>query len=74
MVGGAIGGTTRNVLWTVAIVIEYASPAAGFYTPGLGKSLTVDWDIHGGHLAGKASIMQWIARLSFFLLTRVLPP
>ena len=53
IVGGAIGGTTRNVLWTVAIVFEYMSAATGFYTPGLGRSLTTDWEIHGGHLAGK---------------------
>lgn len=64
MVGGAIGGATRNVLWTAAIVIEYGSPAAGFYTPGLGRSVTSDWDIHGGHLAGNS--LDW--RL-FFNLT-----
>ncbi|KAF9111231.1 hypothetical protein BGX27_005207 [Mortierella sp. AM989] len=61
LVGGAIGGTTRNVLWTVAIVIEYISPAAGFYTPGLKKSVSADWDIHGGHLAERCSLFIIIA-------------
>ncbi|KAG0208396.1 hypothetical protein BGX28_000614 [Mortierella sp. GBA30] len=51
LTGGALGGVTRNILWTAAIVLEYASAATGFYTPGLGKSLSTDWDIHGGHLA-----------------------
>jgi low temperature requirement protein LtrA len=53
LVGGALGGTTRNILWGVAIVLEYISAAAGFYVPGIGKSVTTDWDIRGGHLAGK---------------------
>ncbi|KAG0350319.1 hypothetical protein BGZ54_003898 [Gamsiella multidivaricata] len=61
LVGGAIGGTTRNVLWTVAIVLEYISPAAGFYTPGLGKSISTDWEIHGGHMAERCSLFIIIA-------------
>ncbi|KAG0245757.1 bacterial low temperature requirement A protein-domain-containing protein [Mortierella sp. GBAus27b] len=61
LVGGAIGGTTRNILWTIAIVVEYAAPAAGFYTPGLGKSLSTDWEIHGGHLAERCSLFIIIA-------------
>ncbi|CAO3565361.1 unnamed protein product [Mortierella alpina] len=59
LTGGVLGGVARNVLWTVAIVLEYTSAAAGFYVPGLGKSISTDWDIHGGHLAGAAA-MWWI--------------
>ncbi|KAF9285290.1 hypothetical protein BGZ68_003979 [Mortierella alpina] len=61
LTGGAIGGVTRNILWTVAIVIEYASAASGFYTPGLGKSISTDWDIHGGHLAERCALFIIIA-------------
>ncbi|KAF8917514.1 Low temperature requirement A [Dissophora ornata] len=61
LVGGALGGNTRNVLWTVAIVLEYISPAIGFYTPGIGKSISTDWDIHGGHLAERCSLFIIIA-------------
>ncbi|KAF9903490.1 hypothetical protein EC991_003773 [Linnemannia zychae] len=61
LVGGAIGGTTRNVLWTVAIVLEYISAATGFYIPGLGRSVTTDWVIHGGHLAERCSLFIIIA-------------
>ncbi|KAF9198904.1 hypothetical protein BGZ49_000146, partial [Haplosporangium sp. Z 27] len=61
LVGGAIGGNTRNVLWTIAIIFEYISAATGFYTPVLGKSLTSDWDIHGGHLAERCSLFIIIA-------------
>ncbi|KAF9348137.1 hypothetical protein BGX26_000427 [Mortierella sp. AD094] len=61
LVGGAVGGNTRNVLWTVAIILEYISAATGFYTPGIGKSVTSDWDIHGGHLAERCSLFIIIA-------------
>ncbi|KAF9970347.1 hypothetical protein BGZ73_006948 [Actinomortierella ambigua] len=59
--GGAIGGTTRNILWTIAIAIEYMSPAAGFYTPGFGMSTTADWTINGGHMAERCSLFIIIA-------------
>ncbi|KAF9437601.1 hypothetical protein BGZ76_000125 [Entomortierella beljakovae] len=61
IVGGAIGGNTRNVLWIVAIIIEYIGPSAGFYTPGIGMSTSIDWDIHGGHLAERCSLFIIIA-------------
>ncbi|KAG0024622.1 hypothetical protein BGZ80_000473 [Entomortierella chlamydospora] len=61
LVGGAVGGKTRNVLWIIAIIFEYMAPAAGFYTPGIGKSLTSDWDIHGGHLAERCSLFIIVA-------------
>ncbi|KAF9948823.1 hypothetical protein BGZ70_002045 [Mortierella alpina] len=61
LTGGVLGGVTRNVLWTVAIVLEYTSAAAGFYVPGLGKSISTDWDIHGGHLAERCSLFIIIA-------------
>ncbi|KAI9241369.1 MAG: putative transmembrane protein [Podila humilis] len=61
IVGGAIGGTTRNIIWAVAVVIEYSGPMAGFYTPGCGKSLSTDWEIHGGHLAERCSLFIIIA-------------
>jgi len=36
--GGFLHGQGRLVAWGVALAIEYASPAAGFWTPGLGRS------------------------------------
>ncbi|KAF9158736.1 hypothetical protein DFQ26_007288 [Actinomortierella ambigua] len=61
LVGGWIGGVTRNILWTIAIVIEYLSAGAGFYTPGLGKSTTSDWTINGGHMAERCALFIIIA-------------
>lgn len=63
LVGGALGGTTRNVLWTTAIMIEYISVSFGNYVPGLSRAVSTDWDIHGGHLAGMAFML---GRKGFF--------
>jgi len=52
---------TRLILWTLALLIEYASPALGFWTPGLGRSRTVDWDVEGGHLAERCGLFVIIA-------------
>jgi len=54
--GGLSEGETRLVLWLVALVIEYAGPAAGFAVPGLGKSTTADWDVSGAHLAERCAL------------------
>lgn len=60
LVGGAIGGTTRNVLWTVAIMVEYASVMFGNYVPGLSRAVSADMVIHGGHLAGRVVTSQLV--------------
>ncbi|KAG0045106.1 hypothetical protein BGZ83_009649 [Gryganskiella cystojenkinii] len=61
LTGGAIGGTTRNILWTVAIVLEYMSISFGNYVPGLGRAVTTDWDISGAHLAERCALFIIIA-------------
>ncbi|KAG0014713.1 hypothetical protein BGZ81_000304 [Podila clonocystis] len=61
IVGGALSGNARNIIWAVAVVVEYAGPMSGFYTPGLGKSISKDWEIHGGHLAERCSLFIIIA-------------
>lgn len=59
--GGIVGGETQLVLWTLALAIEYASPLAFFWTPGLGRSTTGDWRIEGGHLAERCALFIIIA-------------
>jgi low temperature requirement protein LtrA len=59
--GAAVDERTRLILWTLALVIEYASPAFGFWTPGLGRSKTADWDVEGGHLAERCGLFVIIA-------------
>jgi low temperature requirement protein LtrA len=54
-------GTARNALWVAAVVVDYVGPAAGFFTPGLGRSTTADWTIAGGHLAERCQQFLIIA-------------
>jgi low temperature requirement protein LtrA len=53
--GGLVQGEARLVCWGLALAIEYASPAAGFWTPGLGRSSVNDWLVEGGHMAERCA-------------------
>jgi len=58
-VSGALavaGGLTaavpgRAVLWLGAVGVDLLGGAVGFWTPGLGRARTRDWNIEGGHFA-----------------------
>lgn len=67
--GAFAKGDARLGLWVVALVIEYASPALGFWTPGLGRSTTTDWDIEGGHMAERCGLFIIIALGESILVT-----
>jgi low temperature requirement protein LtrA len=59
--GGFSDGAARLWLWLAALGVEFVSPAAGFWTPGLGRSTTRDWDVDGSHLAERCSAFVLIA-------------
>jgi low temperature requirement protein LtrA len=59
--GGLSEGPVRLALWAVAIAVEYASPALGFWTPGLGRTRAEEWDVEGGHLAERCALFTIIA-------------
>jgi low temperature requirement protein LtrA len=61
LAGGLATGAARDWIWLAAVVFEYSAPAAGFYTPGLGRSLTRDWTIEGSHLAERCLLFIMIA-------------
>ena len=61
IVGGLAEGPTRFTLWALALVLEYASPSVGFWTPGLGRSTTGDWNVEGAHLAERCALFIIIA-------------
>jgi low temperature requirement protein LtrA len=51
-IAGAIASeSARPWIWGAALAIELAAPLAGYLTPGLGRSLTTDWDVEGAHFA-----------------------
>lgn len=51
LAGGLVDGSTRTGLWLAAVTVDCLAPVVGFYTPGLGRSTTEDWQIAGRHLA-----------------------
>jgi low temperature requirement protein LtrA len=53
--GGFAEGQARLWLWVAALTIEYISPAARFWTPGLGPSSDEAWTIEGGHMAERCA-------------------
>lgn len=67
--GGLAEGEMRLLLWGVALVIEYAGPSFGFWTPGMGCSSTADWDVEGGHFAERCGLFVIIALGESILVT-----
>lgn len=59
--GAFVQGAARDLVWLAAVIVEYAAPASGFVTPGLGRSTTLDWDISGAHLAERCHAFILIA-------------
>ncbi len=53
--GAALVGEPRLAAWALAAAVDYAAPAVGFWTPGLGCSTTRDWNVEGGHLAERCA-------------------
>ncbi len=67
--GGFAESELRLALWVAALAIEYAGPSAGFWTPGLGCSVTTDWNVEGGHLAERCGLFVIIALGESILVT-----
>lgn len=67
--GAFADGPARLGLWVAALSIEYVSPSVGFWTPGLGRSKTADWDVEGGHLAERCGLFIIIALGESILVT-----
>jgi low temperature requirement protein LtrA len=59
--GGLVHGAGRDTLWALAVAVDVTGGLAGFATPGLGRSLTADWTIEGGHFAERCQAFILIA-------------
>ena len=59
--GGLAHDGLRLGLWAAALGIEYLSPIVGFWTPGLGRSTTADWDVEGAHMAERCGLFVIVA-------------
>jgi low temperature requirement protein LtrA len=67
--GGLAEGETRLALWTIAVVLDTAGPAHGFYVPGLRRSTPADWNIEGSHMAERCGLFIIIALGESILVT-----
>ena len=67
--GALASGPTREFLWVIAVLVDYAAPLFFFYVPGLGRSHTNDWNISGEHMAERAQLFIIIALGESILVT-----
>jgi low temperature requirement protein LtrA len=59
----------RMLVWGLAVVVEYISPALSFWTPWLGKSDLDSLTVEGGHMAERAGLFIIIALGESILVT-----
>jgi low temperature requirement protein LtrA len=67
--GAFVDPATRLGLWALALAIEYVSPLAYFWVPGLGRSTTSDWRVEGAHMAERCGLFIIIALGESILIT-----
>ncbi|MDQ6835547.1 MAG: low temperature requirement protein A, partial [Actinomycetota bacterium] len=59
--GGIAPGHVRELLWLLVVLVDVSGGLVGFYTPGLGRSSTTDWDIEGNHFAERCQAFLLIS-------------
>ena len=59
--GGLVRESLRIWLWLAALLVDFSGPANGFYVPGLGRSLTSDWQVDARHMAERCAAFVLIA-------------
>jgi low temperature requirement protein LtrA len=69
IIGGLADPIARLGWWTAALAIEVIGPLAFFWVPFLGRSVTTDWDVDGGHLAERCALFVIIALGESLLVT-----
>jgi low temperature requirement protein LtrA len=51
LAGAFVASSLRYALWGPALAVDLAAPLVGYWTPRLGRSLTNDYAVEGGHFA-----------------------
>lgn len=67
--GGLAPVDVRLGLWAAATAVDFAGPQTGYWTPGLGRSLTSDWNVEGAHMAERCGLFIIIALGESILVT-----
>jgi low temperature requirement protein LtrA len=61
LVGALVDRDTRVWVWLAALVLDYAGPIAGHWTPGLGRSTPADWELEPSHFVERIELFVIIA-------------
>ena len=69
LLGAAVEGEARLVLWALALAVWTAAPILGFRVPSLGRSTTADWTVDGAHFAERCGLFIIIALGESVLVT-----
>lgn len=59
--GAAVGGRWLVPIWMLALIADYAGPIARYWTPGLGRAHTSDWQIDAYHFSERFQLLVIIA-------------
>lgn len=69
ILGSQAAGATRTGIWVVALLIELVAPFAGYRFPGVGRSMTTDWNVEGHHFAERCQLFLILAFGESILVT-----
>jgi low temperature requirement protein LtrA len=50
----------RLAIWIAALVLDYGGPLAGFWAPGLGRTVATEWEIEHGHFVERFELLVMI--------------
>lgn len=59
--GGMIAPEYRLPVWLLALAIDYTAPFLAYAVPGLGRDVTTNWKVSGGHIAERCGLFVIIA-------------
>jgi low temperature requirement protein LtrA len=61
LVGALLEGDARVAVWLVALLLDYAGPIAGHWTPRLGSSSPREWQLEPAHFTERIMLFLIIA-------------
>jgi low temperature requirement protein LtrA len=69
--GAFLEHEARLAVWVLALAVEYFGPVVRFWTPGLGASVTTEWDVRGEHMAERCGLFVIICLGETLLISGV---